>query len=248
MRATKKKSINQLEKYSAVFTQLGLVLTLFIVFIFLEHTTEKTNPIAYKDLVTDNDTYQLFDNKPVIVVKKAPQNNIVKTKTEEPKIFLENITLIENKEVEDFINTTPDEKPEVNFRDKLPDDIPEIIKDTEVSFLIIEDAPVFKGCENLSKTESKKCFIKKITQFVQRNFNVELAQDLGLRLGKHKIYSQFLIDKTGKIKEVKIRAPHKRLEKEVKKIILKIPQFIPGKQRGKPVKVRYTLPITFQVD
>ncbi|MGB0892708.1 MAG: energy transducer TonB, partial [Flavobacteriaceae bacterium] len=127
-------------------------------------------------------------------------------------------------------------------------DDPIDLMDDEVPFLVIEEAPVFNGCENLSKNATKKCFTKKITQFIQRNFNTELAQDLGLKKGKHKIYTQFLIDKTGFITEIKIRAPHKRLEKEARRIVKKIPRFAPGKQRGRPVKVRYTLPISFMVE
>jgi protein TonB len=36
-------------------------------------------------------------------------------------------------------------------------------------------------------------------------------------------------------------------KKEAKRIMNKLPQFTPGKQRRKPVKVKYTLPITFHV-
>jgi periplasmic protein TonB len=113
---------------------------------------------------------------------------------------------------------------------------------------LIEDAPVYKGCEGLSKEENKKCFDKKMTRFVVRNFDANLAQELGLHSGKHKMYSQFIIDKTGAVIDIIIKAPHPKLEKELDRIIRKLPQFTPGKQRKKPVKVKYTLPISFQVE
>jgi protein TonB len=87
----------------------------------------------------------------------------------------------------------------------------------------------------------------KIKKFVQKNFDTELAQEIGLHSGKHKIYTQFIIDKTGEIIDIRIRAPHVKLKKEVLRIINKMPNFIPGKQRNIPVKVRYMLPITFSI-
>lgn len=248
MKSTEKKSINQLEKYSAVFMQLGLVLTLFIVFVALEHKTIDETTISCEGYSFVDAPYQLADNIPIIIVKDIPETKPLKPKRKNPKVIIEEIIPINNKEIETIMDITPVEKSDVNFIDNLPtEEEPEKINDTEVSFLVIEDAPVFKGCENLSKEASRKCFTRKITKFIQVNFNSDLAQDLGLKQGKQKIYSQFLIEKNGLISEIKIRAPHKRLEKEVRRVINKIPQFIPGKQRGRPVKVKYTLPITFQV-
>ena len=236
-----------MEKYSAVFMQLGLVLTLFIVFVSLEHQTEKKSIISCAGFNSIEKDYVLVDNIPIIIVEKVPEKKIIKKEDVKLKKLFDKVTPIKNSDIETIINAKPSEKPDVNFINNLKEEIePEDIN-IEVPFLIIEEAPIFKGCENLSKENSKKCFTKQITRFVQKNFNSELAQDLGLKQGEHKIYAQFLIDKIGLVKEIKIRAPHKRLEKEVNRLINKLPQFIPGKQRGKQVKVRYTLPIAFQV-
>ncbi|QTD39319.1 energy transducer TonB [Polaribacter batillariae] len=61
------------------------------------------------------------------------------------------------------------------------------------------------------------------------------------------MYTQFLINEKGNITDIKVRAPHPKLKKEVFNIIQK-PKFIPGKQNGKIVKTRYTLPISFEVE
>ncbi|MBL4569035.1 MAG: energy transducer TonB [Flavobacteriaceae bacterium] len=115
-------------------------------------------------------------------------------------------------------------------------------------FVHIEEAPIFRGCEGLKKDASKKCFTKKIQQFVISRFNVDLAQELGLRGGKHKMFVQFIINTKGLVSDIEIKAPHKRLKEEVRRVINKLPKFVPGKQQNKPVKVKFTLPITFYVE
>ena len=93
----------------------------------------------------------------------------------------------------------------------------------------------------------KKCFTKKITEFFGRKFNTDLANELGLVPGKKKLFVMFKIDKTGKVSNVKARGPHPRLEKEVVKVLTALPRMTPGKQRGAPVGVSYSIPITFEV-
>jgi periplasmic protein TonB len=51
----------------------------------------------------------------------------------------------------------------------------------------------------------------------------------------------------GNVVGVQTRGPDKNLEKEAQRIIEKLPKMIPGKQRGKPVRVPYSIPITFRL-
>ena len=86
----------------------------------------------------------------------------------------------------------------------------------------------------------------KITKFVQKKFNTDLAGDLGLT-GKQRISVIFKIDKKGNVTGVRSRAPHPRLEKEAARVVNMLPKMKPGRQRGKAVVVPYSLPITFFV-
>ena len=124
--------------------------------------------------------------------------------------------------------------------------IEEIDEDIDVPFSVIENVPVFPGCEKGNNTQKRDCMSKKIAQFVNRKFNTELASDLGLS-GRQRINVIFKIDKTGNIVGIRARAPHPGLEKEAARVIGLLPKMKPGKQRGKPVNVPYSLPIIFQV-
>jgi protein TonB len=57
----------------------------------------------------------------------------------------------------------------------------------------------------------------------------------------------FKIDKEGKVIGIKVKAPHKSLEKEAERILKMLPVMKPGKQRGKEVTVKYTLPMRIDV-
>lgn len=247
MKQLKKNPRKQLEKFSTVFMQLGLVLSLFVTYIFIEHQSKIEQPTA-----TVYDTDEPFDidfDRPVIYQKVE----VSKPKVEIPKPSktnnLSEVNVVDDPDViESVINAPIDNNPQVFDPEDIIEVIEEPVIEENVPFILIEDVPVYKGCENLNKEATKACFIEKITKHVQRHFNSRLSEDLGLRSGKHKIYTLFVINKKGEISDVKIKAPHPRLKKEAKRIVDKIPLFTPGKQRGKPVNVKYTLPITFYVE
>ena len=118
--------------------------------------------------------------------------------------------------------------------------------DIDVPFAFIENAPVFPGCEKGNNIAKRKCMSDKINKFVQKKFNTDLAENLGLT-GKQRISVVFKIDKNGEVVGVQSRAPHPRLEKEAARVINQLPKMKPGKQRGEAVNVTYSLPIVFQV-
>ena len=117
----------------------------------------------------------------------------------------------------------------------------------DVPFAVIEDVPIFPGCEGKRNNDERKaCMSEKITEFVNRRFNTELGSELGLS-GINRIYVQFRIEKNGNITVLGARAPHPRLQQEAERVVNQLPKMQPGKQRGQAVGVLYSLPITFRV-
>ena len=63
-----------------------------------------------------------------------------------------------------------------------------------------------------------------------------------------KVICSFIIDKDGKVEITKIEGPAAILEQETRRIILKLPQFMPGKIKGIPTKFSFMIPITFRLE
>ena len=158
--------------------------------------------------------------------------------------------VIEVVEDEEEVEETVIESTETDQEEEIMEvedvEVEEVIEDVEVPFAVIENVPEYPGCERGSNADKRKCMSDKIAKFVQRKFNTDLAGDLGLS-GRQRISVIFKIDKNGNVTGVRSRAPHPRLEKEAARVINMLPKMKPGRQRGKPVIVPYSLPITFQV-
>ncbi|MBO3115614.1 hypothetical protein J4050_02585 [Winogradskyella sp. DF17] len=117
----------------------------------------------------------------------------------------------------------------------------------EVPFAVIEEVPTTKDCKDLTTNEERKrCMSEFIAKHVNKNFNIDLADSLGLK-GRQRIFVAFKIDKQGLIKDAQARAVHPDLETEAIRVINTLPEFIPGKQKGEAVIVPYSLPIVLQI-
>ncbi len=237
----KKSPKANLENYSKLFMQLGLVLALFITYLAIER---KTYDRTFADLGPA--TLNQEEDEQVIEIKQHVEQQQQKAP---PPPAPDKIEVVEDeKEVEETIiqSTETDETEAVVVEDIVEEEEEEeVIED--VPFAIIEDVPVYPGCKG-SKKELKACLSKKIDKHVRRKFNGDLAGDLGLSPGIKKIFVMFKIDKHGKITNVRARAPHKRLQAEAIRVIKLLPDMIPGKQRGRAVGVKYSLPIVFKVE
>ena len=117
----------------------------------------------------------------------------------------------------------------------------------DVPFAVIDEVPVFPGCENLEGNEARKeCMTQNVNDFVNKNFNISLGKELGLT-GINRIYVQFRINDSGLVEVMGVRAPKPELAEEAKRVVNLLPQMTPGKQGGQEIGVLYSLPITFRV-
>ncbi len=162
-----------------------------------------------------------------------------------PPAAPEVIEIVEDEEeVEETVieSTEVDQETEIVEVEEI--EVEEVEEDIDVPFSVIENVPVFPGCEKGNNAAKRDCMSKKISQFVNKKFNTELAADLGLS-GRQRINVIFKIDKTGNVVGIRARAPHPGLEKEAKRVIGLLPKMKPGRQRGKAVVMPFSVQRNF---
>lgn len=123
----------------------------------------------------------------------------------------------------------------------------DVVEYAEIPYGVIEQVPVFPGCESVSKEEQKKCMSQNVAKLVAENFNTKVGKEQNIT-GRQKIYVSFKITNTGDVEDIKARASSPVLEKEAERVVALLPKMKPGMQEGKAVNVPYSLPIVFQIN
>lgn len=227
----KKNEKLRLEKKSGLYFVFGLSLVLTLTYIALEW---KTFHDASGWEVAELDKPDVLPDEEVPFIKppEPPKPKFVPITHDPIPDDSE-----EEEDIPDFIepniNTHIPDVPEIKY---VEEDIPE-----EIPINIVEEKPIFPGCEGAS--DKYACFQQMMQKHIGKNFRYpERAIEMNQQ---GKVYVQFTIQKDGSIDGIRLRGPHKLLEDEAEHIISKLPQMIPGKQRGTPVKVPFSIPINF---
>ena len=235
----KKNPKADLNRNRTLFLQIGLIVVLFLTWQGIEWKTYDPEAIDIGQVNMD-----ALDEEEIPITEMQNQPPPPPPPPPAPEIIevVEDEEEVEETEIQST-ETNLDEIVEVEEVVEAP--VEEEVAD--VPFAVIEDVPIFPGCENLSNNDQrKKCMSEKISKYVNKEFDTDLGGELGLS-GINRVIVQFRIDEKGNIGQVRARAPHPRLEQEAARVINSLPRMKPGKQRGKPVGVMYSLPIAFKV-
>ena len=236
----KKSTQADVSRNSSLYFAVGLALMLALTYLTINYKSYEKQNIDIGQLDLDD-----LDEEEIPITQ---QELVPPPPPPPPPVVPEEIEIVEDeKEIEETVieSTETDQEEEIVEVEEI--EVEEVEEDIEVPFSVIENVPIFPGCENKKGNNAKKqCMSDKISKFVNKKFNTDLAGDLGLT-GRQRINVIFKIDKTGNITGIQARAPHPGLEKEAKRVIGLLPKMQPGKQRGKAVTVPYSLPILFQV-
>jgi len=232
----KKSEKVDLTKNSSLYFVIGLAVVLFVSWQAIEWKTYKKT-YDYEALnVEDEDDEEIpiteqIKTPPPPPPPPPPAPEVIEVVEDEEEV---EETVIESTE------TNEDEIIEVEEVEIEEDDL-----DVDVPFAVIEDVPIFPGCERVKKSERRNCFQEKMNKHIRKNFRYpEIAQEMGIQ---GRVYVNFIIAKDGQITNIRMRGPDKNLEKEAQRIISKLPSMTPGKQRGRPVRVPFSIPITFRL-
>ena len=230
----KKNPKADLNKDRNLYFVIGLTLVLGVTWGSIEYKTyEKVFDLAALDMLEDDD-----EDIPITEQLKTPPP------PPPPPPAPEVIEVVEDEEEveETVIESTETDQDEIIIEEI---EVEEEFEDIDVPFAVIEDVPIFPGCESVAKSQRRACFQDKINQHIRRNFRYpEIAQEMGIQ---GRVYVNFIIAKDGSITNIRMRGPDKNLENEAQRIISRLPQMTPGKQRGRAVRVPFSIPITFRL-
>ena len=230
---SKKNPQADLNNKSSFYFAIGLFLVLFISWRAIEFKNWDDDGYGYIALDVDAD-----DDEEIPITEQI--------KTPPPPPPPPAPEIIEVVEDEEEIEETITESTETDQEEIVEEvEVVEEDLDLDVPFAIIEDVPLYPGCERVPKSERRNCFQKEIQKHINKNFRYpEIAQEMGIQ---GRVFVQFTIQKDGSISGIRTRGPDKNLEKEANRIISKLPRMTPGKQRGRPVRVPFSIPITFKL-
>ena len=124
---------------------------------------------------------------------------------------------------------------------------PTIDEEREI-FKIVEQNPMFPGCEEITdKGERQKCAEEKMLQFIYGHIQYpSIARENGV---SGMVVVQFVVERDGSISNITtVRDIGAGCGEEAVRIVGMMPKWNPGKQRERPVRVQFTLPVRFKLE
>lgn len=215
----KKSEKANLEKSRIIFLQIGLVITLsFLIFAFEWKSERQIHDLGTLTTgIVEEEFIPITRTEEV----KPPQPK-PPTVTEVINIVDDDIDIEDELEIE---TTEATESTEIVVQELKEED------DTEdTPFVIVEDMPIFKKGT--------------VTSYIADNIKYPpLCIENNIQ---GRVFVQYVVNEKGKVTDVKImRGVDPLLDKEAKRVVEGMPDYIPGKQRGKCVKVSFVVPVNF---
>ena len=230
----KKNPKADLNKNRNLYFVIGLTFVTFITWQAIESKTyEKTFDYEALNVEDDDD-----EDIPITEQLKTPPP------PPPPPPAPEVIEVVEDEEEveETVIESTETDQDEIIIEEI---EVEDEFEDIDVPFAVIEDVPIFPGCESVAKSQRRACFQEQMNKHIRKNFRYpDIAQEMGIQ---GRVYVNFIIAKDGSITNIRMRGPDKNLENEAARIIGRLPKMTPGKQRGRAVRVPFSIPITFRL-
>ena len=237
-------------KNSFIFFQIGLIATMLVVLFVLEFNFELKSkkavvpetiitidisvPTNFKIIPKMN---PIAENKPNAQPKFT--NQFKETTKEVPK---DKVKPVDNTP-KDLDTNAPKEPVSENPIKEVPSTKPET-----PTVLNVEELPMFPACRGLSRNEQLKCFEEQMSKAVAKNAEYpEIDRENG-KQGRALI--SFIIDENSEIIDVKA-LDNKNATPEMKiaaeKAVRKVSKLTPAKQGGKPVRIKYVIPVSFRL-
>ena len=225
----KKTPKADLENRRTLYTEIGLVVALLVVWGAFSYSTKEK---AVASLGEDTQVVEVEDMVPITQETPPPP-------PEAPKIpvLSDQIDIVEDDiKVEDnFMSLEDDANLGVEIMDYVEEVKEEDVEEEAIPFQLVEEKPSFNGGD---ANEFSKWVNSKLQY-------PEIAKENGVQ---GRVTLQFTVNPDGSVSNVKVlRGVDSSLDKEAVRVVSMSPKWKPGKQRDRAVKVTYTFPVIFQL-
>ncbi|MEA4937105.1 hypothetical protein SDC9_101968 [bioreactor metagenome] len=222
----KKSSKASLEDKKVIYTLMGFVVALSFIYIGFEWTKKEIS--VYEDTsseVVAEEEIEIIQTSEALPPPPAP---------EVPEV-IEILNVVEDnvETAEIVIDTEDDKNKQVVIQPPVASHA--IVEEAEeVVFMVVESMPEFPGGDAA------------LFKYLGDNIKYPvIAQESGIQ---GRVICQFVVNRDGSIVDIEVvRSVDKSLDAEAVRVISKMPKWTPGKQRGKTVRVKYTLPVNFRL-
>ena len=225
----KKTPKADLENRRTLFTEIGLVVALLVVWGAFSYSTKEK---AVASLGEDTQVVEVEDMVPITEETPPPP-------PEAPKIpvLSDQIDIVEDdiKVDDNFMSLEDDASLGVEIMDYVEEVKEEVGEEEAIPFQLVEEKPSFNGGD---ANEFSKWVNSKLQY-------PEIAKENGVQ---GRVTLQFTVNPDGSVSNVKVlRGVDSSLDKEAVRVVSMSPKWKPGKQRDRAVKVTYTFPVIFQL-
>ena len=222
----KKSPKANLENKKLMFTQIGLIISLALAWMVFEIKSydkrEIDESLLNREVVLDEEMTEITKQEeqkpqPVELPKQTTQLEIVQDDVEVEDIEI-NADVQQTEVIEEYVAPVIEE---------------EEVVEQEI-FQIVEEMPEYPGGE------------KKLLEYVAKSVKYpQIARESGIQ---GRVFVNFVIEPDGSVSNVKVlRGIGGGCDEEAMRVIKSMPKWKPGKQRGKAVRVTYTLPVNFKL-
>lgn len=220
----KKSPRANLENKKLMFVQIGLIISLAIAWLVFEiksYDKREINDVGRTVEIVEEEMVEITKQEqkpqPVEVPKTTTQIQVVEDDVEVDDVEI-NAEVDQNEIIEEYV---------------APEVVEEEVVEQEV-FTIVEEMPDFPGGT------------AKLAEYLQKNIKYpQMARESGIQ---GRVFVNFVVEPDGHVSNVKVlRSLGGGCDEEAMRVVKAMPKWKPGKQRGKPVRVSYILPVNFKL-
>jgi periplasmic protein TonB len=225
MRDTKKAPKADLESKKTIFIEIGLIIALAAVLFAFEWKSYEKTEINLAAMVGDDTPEEMVE---ITQHEKPPPPPKPPTQTSIIEIVEDDV------EIEDEIEIDVEADQETEVEEYIPEEQPEEEEEAQI-FTVVESMPGFPGGEAAR--------IKYLNENIKYP---QMARESGIQ---GRVFVTFVVEKDGKVTDVRVlRGIGGGCDEEAVRVIKNMPNWNAGKQRGKPVRVQFNMPILFKLN